>query len=375
MLGEFGAEVIKVEQPVSGDPSRHNRPQLKKNSYYFNAMNAFKRSITVDLTKPAGRAVMHRLVADADVVVESSRPGNAVNLGLDYATLRAKNPRIIVCSITGFGHTGPLAHIAGHDLIIQGFTGQMGCGLERANPPEPPGVLAADFSGALYAVIGIQAALAQRAQTGEGCEIDLAMFDALFNMGIIPLSSVMARSAGHSGEPRVESFGGNPRYATYLSRDRKPVAVALLETRSWRAFCASIGREDLISDSETLADRLSAHPEHATAYRRALQEFCAAHDWAEIMQRLEETGIAIAPICTPEEALALPQVAARGLINQIDHPVEGKMPHLVNPLARAGLAQAEHDPAPDLGQHTDEILREHGFGAAEILAMHRNGIV
>jgi len=375
MLGELGAEVIKIEQPGTGDPSRHNRPQLTKHSYYFNAMNAFKRSITLDLARPAGRAIAHRLVRNADVAVESFRPGGTAKLGLDYQTLRAINPRLIYCSITGFGQTGPLSHIAGHDLVMQGLTGLMGTALERWNPPAPPGFHAADFAGALYAIIGIQAALAQRAQSGEGCEIDLGMFEALFNMCVIPLSSPMARMAGHSGLPRIESFGANPRYDTYLSSDGKPVAVSLLETRSWTAFCASIGREDLIPENETLADRLSAHGPHEAKYRQVLTEFCAAHTWSEIAQHLAATGITISPICTPDEAVQLPHVAARGLINVIAHPIEGDVPHLVNPLARAGLAQVEHGPAPDLGEHTDAILRELDYTPAQIADLHRDGIV
>jgi crotonobetainyl-CoA:carnitine CoA-transferase CaiB-like acyl-CoA transferase len=314
-------------------------------------------------------------VKGADVVVESSRAGGAAKLGLDYKTLRAINPRLIYCSITGFGQTGPLSHIAGHDLVIQGLTGLMGTALERWNPPHPTGFLAADFAGALFAIIGIQAALAQRAQSGQGCEIDLGMFDALFNMCIIPLSSPMARMVGHSGLPKIESFGANPRYDTYLSKDGKPVAVSLLETRSFQAFCASIGREDVSPANESLADRLSAHGPHHAKYRELLAEFCAAHTWSEIMRHLEQTGIAICPICTPEEAIALPHVAARGLVNTIEHPHEGTVPHLVNPLARAGLARVEHDPAPDLGEHSEAILQELGYTTAQIAEFRRDGVV
>ncbi|MBV9859562.1 MAG: CoA transferase [Alphaproteobacteria bacterium] len=375
MLAEMGADVVKIEQPGIGDPSRHNRPSYRKHSVYFNVANGSKRSLTLDLRKPEGREIGRKLVHGADVIVESFRPGVARKLGIDYPSVREINLRAIHCSITGFGQTGPLAHIAGHDLVLQGMTSLMGCALEHQNPPAVPGFQSADFAGALFAVIGIQAALAKRDKTGEGCEIDLGMFESLFSMCFLPLSSALARASGREGEPRMESFGGNPRYATYLSRDGKPVAVSLLETKAWVEFCRRIGRPDLVSENETPADRLSAHGALGESYRQALTEYCAAHDWADLMRALEETGIAICPICTPEEALALPQVAARGLVAEIDHPLEGSVRHLVNPLWRAGLAEREHRPAPDLGEHNDEILRELGYAEEAITLLKRDGVV
>ncbi len=374
MLGELGADVIKVERPGIGDPSRHSQPGYRDNSVYFNAVNANKRSIALDLTQEAGREVVRRLLEGADVAIESYRPGGARRLGIDYQTIRSFNPRLIYCSISGFGQTGPLSHIAGHDLVIQGLTGLMGCHLED-NPPAVPGFQAADFAGALYAVIGVQAALAQRAKTGLGCEIDLAMFEALYHMCLIPLSSAFAHMAGHSGEPRMESFGGNPRYSTYLSKDGKPVAVSLLETKAWREFCETIGRPDLVSADETIADRLSAHGERHGDYRGALARYCASYTWAEIMQHMERTGIAICPVTTPDEAVALAHVAARGAIDTFEHPVEGRIPYLVNPLARAGLAPQSPRPAPQLGEHAEEILLAHGYTREQIADLRRQKII
>ena len=375
MLGELGADVIKVEQPDIGDPSRHNHPQYRVNSVYSNAVNANKRSIAVDMKPADGREIATRLVKHADVIIESFRPGVAKKLGIDYATCKRLNPRVIYCSITGFGQTGPLSHIAGHDLVIQGLTGLMGCALATQNPPAVPGFQAADFAGSLYAVIGIQAALAQRETTGEGCEIDLAMYEALFNMVLIPLSSRFAQVSGYSGEPRMESFGGNPRYSTYLSKDGKPVAVSLLETKAWREFCTSIGRSDLVSEDETPADRLSAHGERRALYQEALTQYCASYTWAELMQQMEKTGIAICPVVTPEEALKLPDVAERGLVGEIDHPQEGRIPYLVNPLGRAGLTRDTQAPAPDLGEHSKDILKELGYSADEVASLLKTEVV
>jgi crotonobetainyl-CoA:carnitine CoA-transferase CaiB-like acyl-CoA transferase len=375
MLGELGAGVIKVEPPDVGDPSRYNHPQYRENSVYFNAVNAHKRSICVDLSTLEGKQLIRKLLTTADVVIETYRPGVARKLGIGYSDIHAYNSRVVYCSISGFGQTGPLSHIAGHDLVIQGLTGLMGCALDTMNPPAVPGFQAADYAGALMAVIGIQAALAQRAKTGEGCDIDLSMFESLFNMALIPLSSQFAKSAGHSGEPRMESFGGNPRYSTYLSRDGKPVAVTLLETKSWREFCDLANRPDLIPHTESLADRLSSHGERSGEYRQVLSDYCASLTWAQHMERMEKTGIAICPICTPQEALALPHVTARGSVAVIDHPREGAIPSFVNPLARAGLATASDEPAPQLGEHADVILHELGYSEVEVAALRSARVI
>jgi alpha-methylacyl-CoA racemase len=376
MLGEMGADVIKVERPGIGDPSRHGLPRFRQESVYFNAVNGNKRSVTLDLSKEAGRGIARRLLGNADVAVESYRPGVARKLGIDFASAKIYNPRLIYCSMSGFGQTGPLSHIAGHDLLLQAMSGLMGAALDELNGPPPvPFFQAADYAVSVFAIIGIQAALAQRERTGEGCEIDLGMFESLFNMCMVPLTSALAQMAGFSGLPKMESFGGNPRYSTYMSKDGKPIAVTLLETKMWREFCTHIGRLDLVSDEESPADRLSAHGERSARYREALTEYCASYTWAEIMRHAEETGIAICPVCTPAEAVQLSQVKARGLITQINHPVEGRIPQLVNPLARAGLAQQTPLPAPALGEHTAEILNSLGYSKEEVSAFAKSGVV
>lgn len=374
MLAEFGADVIKVEQPGSGDPSRHNHPTYRRGgSVYFNATNACKRSIAIDLREAKGREVAARLIRWGDVAVESFRPGVAAKLGIDYERASSINPRLVYCSISGFGQDGPLSVIAGHDLAIQAMTGLMSCSPDGT--ATVPGWQAADFAGSLYAVIGIQAALAQRAKTGLGCNVDIAMFEALYNMCFIPLCSALSRRGGGSGEPRMEVFGANPRYATYRSKDARYVAITLLETKAWREFCSEIGRPDLVAADETLADRLTTHGERHVHYRAAVASFCAGHTLDEIMQRMRRAGIAICSVATPEEAIDLDHVAARGMMDWMPHPTEGDIPQIANPLWRAGLARKSHTPAPDLGEHGTEILELLGYDADEAANLVAGGIV
>jgi len=365
MLGEFGADVIKVEQPVIGDPSKYNAPNYKKNSVYFNAVNGDKRSIAVDLTNPDGKAVVERLLRRADVVMESFRPGVALKLGVDYESVRAYNEDIIYCAISGFGQTGPLSKVAGHDFVIQALSGVLGIGLEQGGAAGDPGFQAADFSGSLYSVIGILAAVLQRQKSGEGAYIDLAMFDTVFHQTPILVTSALAMLAGFSGEPRHEAFGRNPRYSNYSTKDGKTVSVALLEAKAWREFALHIGRAELIDENEGPEARHSTHGDRGDLYRAALTEYCSSHTRDEIEQMLQETGIPIAPVLSPDETVNSIYVKERGLLHEYENPIEGRIPQLVNPLTNSGIGEREHRPAPETGQNSEDILIELGYDAAE----------
>ena len=375
VLGDLGAEVIKVEQPETGDYSRHNPPSYAKKSVYYNSVNSGKRCIALDLGRAEGRAVAQRLLAQADVVLESYRPGVAERLEVDYERAKALNPGVVYCSITGYGQTGPLAAIPGHDLVIQSMTGLMGMTLDTDPVPPVPGFQAADYAAAAMAPTGILAALMRRQQTGEGCYIDLSMFDSLFFMCNIVLTGAMARQAGQSGRPMMEVWGGNPRYATYPTQDGKVVAVSLLEARVWEHFCRHIGRPDLIHAEERPEHRHTDHGERAELYREAIAAFCRSKPRDPLVAEMAEADVPILAIYTPEEALAQPNVAARGLVAEIDDPVEGRVLQLVNPLARAGLAAATRDPAPELGQHNANILAELGYTEEERKRLHDAGAV
>lgn len=375
LLGDFGADVIKVEQPEVGDYSRHNPPAFKDGSVYFHSVNGNKRSIAVDLAQPDGLAVARRLFETSDAAIESFRPGVPEKLKIDYASARKLNPKLVYCSISGYGQDGPLARVPGHDLVIQSMTGLMGMSLDRDPQPGPPGFLAGDYAGAAMATIGVMAGLMQAKQTGQGCYIDLSMFDSLFYMNNIVLAGAMARLAGQSGMPMLQAFGGNPRYNVYVCKDGKPVAVSLLEARQWRQFCEVIGRTDMIFADEGPESRLSDHGERSALFRSTIRDFCASMDRAPLLALMEEHQIPIAAVNTPDEALAEPVVAARGLVGYTDHPVEGRIPHLVSPYKRAGLTRDARKDAPGLGEDSDDVLRDLGYADADIAKLRKSGVV
>ena len=365
MLGEFGADVIKVEQPGIGDPSKYNAPNYRKNSVYYNAVNADKRSIAIDMASVEGKVVAERLLRRADVVMESFRPGVAAKLGIDYDTVSVYNDGVVYCAISGFGQTGPLSKVAGHDFVIQALSGVLGIGIDQGGEAGNPGFQAADFSGSLYSVIGILAGLQQRQNSGKGVYIDLAMFDTVVHQTPILLTSAMAIMAGHSGEPRHEAFGRNPRYSNYSTKDGKTASVALLEAKAWAEFATYIGRPELIDENEGPEARHSDHGGRGDLYRAALTEFCMSHTRDEIEQVFQDTNIPISPVFSPADTLNSIYVNERGLIREYDHPVEGRIPQLVNPLTNSGLGDREHRPPPETGQNTDEILAELGYDEGE----------
>ena len=375
MLADLGAEVIKIEQPGAGDFGRYNTPSYKRDGVYYNSVNRNKRSIALDLGRDDGREVAHRLIGWADVVVESFRVGVPKKLGIDYAAAKEINASVIYCSLTGFGQDGPLAPIPGHDLVIQAATGIMGVALDQEPVPPPPEFQTGDYAAAAMAAIGILAAIMRRQQTGEGCFLDLSLYDSVVAMSNIAMTGAMARLAGHTGEPKMELWGGNPRYNTYLTRDQRPIAVSLLEKKIWDEFCRLTGHEELIHEEEDWADRHTSHGDRAGLYRDAISKYCAEHTRDELIEKLTAIGVPVCPIYTPDEALASEHMAVRGLVEFVDHPAEGRIPQLVNPLAKAGLTDTRRRPAPGLGENGDDVLAELDYSEEERERLRETGVI
>lgn len=365
-LSDLGADVVKLERPGEGDGSRHQPPRVGDRSIYFASVNGGKRSVAIDLSKPEGLALARRLMDSCDVLVESFRPGLMASLGLGFEAARQTNPDIIYCSISGFGQTGPLSTISGHDLAIQCMTGLLGIDRGDGSPARMPDFQAADYAASAVATIGILSALIRRGISGEGAYLDVSMFDSLFSMSNIALLEAFSTYAGLPTRPRAEVWGGNPRYTIYQTGDGKAVAVALLERRLWEAFCHMIGRPELINREETAKDRLGTHGSHGPTYRNVLADYCAARTREAVMEELTAQGIPVQPVYSPSEAMADPHVEARGLLHHGPDESLGLGPQLVNPLARAGLARAARSAAPALGQDTRSVLASLGLSEAEI---------
>lgn len=374
-LSDFGADVVKVEKPGAGDNSRAQPPIVEGRSVYFSSVNGGKRGIAIDLSHLEGRALARRLIDASDVVIESFRPGLMASFQLDYETVRSSNPGLIYCSISGFGQTGPLSNVSGHDLAIQCMTGLLGIDRGDGSAPRMPDFQAADYAAAAVACIGILAALIHRGASGRGTYLDVSMFDSLFGMSNVALFEAFSALAGLPTRPRAEVWGGNPRYAIYVTGDGKSVAVALLERRLWQAFCDVIQKPDLYNHEENERTRLSDHGERGNLYRAAIAEYCASRTREQVLEELTARGIPVEPVLSPFEAVASENVRARRLL--IDE-TDGKRalgPQIANPLAATGLTRSRRSAAPRLGANTAEILAGLGLSREQISSLAEAGTI
>jgi CoA:oxalate CoA-transferase len=247
-----------------------------------------------------------------------------------------------------------LSRLPGHDLSLQGLAGFMEVKADPDTLPSVPNFQAGDYAAATYATIGILAAYIRRQNTGQGCFLDVPIYDSLMSLGGCTLSSALARLAGSSGLPSLGSFGTNPRYATYKTRDNKAVTVSLLETRTWHLFCKYIGRSDLIYD-ESWKDRHSTHGEYEQKFRAAISDFCLQHDRDDLVRKMHDAEIPICAIYTDDEAVNSPEAKAREIVAFRENGRDGAVPYFRDPLQRAGLADPTRLPAPALGENSEEI--------------------
>ncbi len=362
LLADFGAEVIKIEQPGRGDYNRAFPPIAKEESGSFLLLNRNKQSLTLNLKSEAGKDVFRKLVVDADVVIESFRPGVMGRLGLDYEALKTINPRIIYCAITGYGYGGPWEQVAGHDMNYMALAGALQLFATPESGPIPPGLSVADVGGGSQpAAFAVLAAIIARQTTGEGQFIDISMTD-----GAVSWLSLHAADSFFAGiEPKGGErpfIGQAPCYNIYLCADDRHVALGIIEEQFWVAFCHHIGRADLIA--EQWPDGAAA-----TKQKAALQSVFVTKTAQAWVDDLIAIDVPIARVNTIAEAQQDPQLRHRKMFFEIDHPVEGRIPQLGFPVKMSATPAQYQTPPPRLGEHTDAILSALGYAADDIAAM------
>ncbi|KWE92212.1 CoA-transferase [Burkholderia ubonensis] len=364
-LADFGADVIKVERPGAGDDTRHWGPPYLKDANgadtaeaaYYLAANRNKRSVTIDIATPEGQQIVRELAAQSDVVLENYKVGQLKKYGLDYDSLRAVKPDLVYCSVTGFGQTGPYAHRAGYDFIIQGIGGFMSITGERdgepGGGPQKAGVAISDLATGLYSTIAVLAALAHRDRTGEGQYIDMALLDVQ-----VALLANMNTNFLASGKPPVRWGNAHPNivpYQTFQTRDGW-IIVAVGNDGQFRKFVEAGGRAELADD-----ERFATNParvRHRETLVPILADMVRTLDKNAWIAALEAAGVPCGPINDLEEVFDDEQVVARGMQVELPHPCGANVKLVRNPIRMSATPPDARSAPPLLGAHTDAVLRE-----------------
>jgi crotonobetainyl-CoA:carnitine CoA-transferase CaiB-like acyl-CoA transferase len=367
MLGDLGAEVIKVEEVKGGDPTRRSPPMTGGQSAAFLQINRNKKSIAIDLKHPEGRDVFLRLAATADVILEQFRPGVVDRLGIGYATVSEVNPRAVYCSLTGFGQNGPHRDRSGHDLNYIALSGVLGLTTDERGKPVVPGVQIADIAGGMVTAFAILAALLARERTGRGQYVDVSMFDVMLAMLPIPAAQHFAgKTTGVGGKYWLS--GAYPFYNVYETADGRFMTLGALEPKFWENFCRRVGREDLI------ASQFDEGPQREALFDevRAIFRSRTQSEWIELMR---DADSCCEPVLAIAEAFEHAQTLAREMVREIEHPTAGRSSSLGFAYKLSETPARLSRPSPALGEHTNELLAEIGITGAERDRLLRSNVL
>ena len=353
LLGDMGADVLKIEEPTEGDDARAWAPFVGSWSAYFVGVNRSKRSVAVDLKATEGAATLRALLQHADVFIENFKPGSLDKLGFGYEAMRALNPRLVYCSITGYGKTGPRSHQTGYDPIVQAESGFMWITGTPDGPPVRTGIATADYLAGLYAFGGILLALRARESTGRGQHVDIALYDAVLSTLSMP-AGVM-QITGREPERLGNDHSSIAPYEVLSCADGM-LMIGAANGRLWRQLCQCIDRPDLMDDPrfKTNTDRVKNRP----ALKAELEGAFSAYTVERLVARLTEFGVPCGRVRTVSQALADPQVEPRQMFIPFDDPDLGRFRVLGNPIKLSDTPADLSRRPPKLGEHTAEVLRE-----------------
>ncbi len=371
MLGDYGAEIIKIE-PLDGEISRAwGPPFYGGESAYFVNLNRNKKSVALDLKHPEGQAIFFRLLEGADIVLENLRVGAVKKLGIDYPPARERNPRIIYCSISGFGQDGPYRERAALDLVVQAESGMISITGEPGGRGVRAGVSIADITAGMYAAFGILAAVHARQTTGLGQFIDVSMLDG--QIGILS-GMIGAFVADHIVPgPLGTAYGALLPYQTFRTRTRD-IAIGIGSDKLWRTFAPLVGLAHLADDPRYVSN--AARNANRPSLVSAVQEAFLTRTYEEWEAVLQRAGIPMGAINTLDAVVAHPQVVARGALVESTHPVAGAITMTAPPVRMSETPGAVRTPAPLLGEHTEQVLRERlGLSDDEIARLRRAGAI
>lgn len=377
-LADAGADVLKIEEPQRGDDTRGWGPPFVKpgsgegrgESTYFLAANRGKRSLTLNLKHPVGRDILWRLVEGADVLVENFRPGTLDRLGFSVDEVRLRNPRVVYASVSGYGADGPWGGRPGYDAILQGEAGVMSVTGAPDGPPFKVGLSIVDVVAGMTAFQGIVLALLRREKTGQGGRVDVSLLES-----IVALLTYHSTAYLLAGQAPVRLGNRHPNLAPYETFEAKDgfVIVGVGSESLWRAFCASLEHPALAEDARfrTNSDRVS----HAEPLRAVLIPLMRTRTVTEWLSLWEAAGIPCGRVRSVAEALDGPQVEARGMLVDLEHASLGAGRYVGSPLHLDGASRTSRRPPPLLGEHTDAVLEELGFGPEERQALRRDGAI
>ncbi len=368
LLGDLGAEVLKIEEPKEGDYGRWGDSARTYESQVFVMANRNKKSMKLNLKHETGKEILKKLASTYDVLLESFRPGVMDRLGLGYEEIQTVNPDIVYCSSSGYGQTGSYRRDAGHDINYLSISGILSCTGQQTERPVLPGILIGDMAGGgIFTALVIISAILGRGKNGKGQYIDVCQTDLLTSLNILNLADALAKKKGRKARP-VDLRGSNLCYNTFKTSDGKFVALGAVESKFWENFCRAVGREDWIPYHLLPYEEGS----EATEALKALFAEKTQKEWVELLENLD---VCFSPILTPDETLENRHLKERETFTTMDDPERGGTVQLGFPAQFSEPMDFKRSPAPFFGQHTSAILADLGYTESQMEILKKDGVI